>query len=1121
MGIFDQLKVINENLEMFQSKYKRLNDYKNEIEQKCAATKDSIDKKYQPEISKIETVKKGLLAFHKVIKNYTSKEIVTNYRKKQTLDKARLYSMLSKVESQRFSNRDAACEAADKLTDLINSNLAYMDARLAEVKERQNKEFADVNDAMTKELALFSDKKEKLFSSVELYVEGDDVKALNISLDRIYSAYKITDDYFSHWGDPGFSQSGQSEMLLGFKRIPVSVPEFACTRMKDCLGENFDVNTKTVSCPVVFSTGSFEEITVEYTDKNESVVKNGIQALILNFLRCFNVNFRVSLLDSIHYNAELLGPLADLAKGKNSLADKVPQDENGLGKAVSILAAYYRNVESKIGRQTVYQYNSSCKGNEFVPFRILIINKKDEMFRSFAGDDISYIINNAAKFGITVIKLLKKSDDPEKERPMVHSGYADDTNREKITSDADGNFYIESGKDWIRFEWFSYSGTIPSGFIEKIQKLLQPSDNGTKYFKRYKMHLPEKSTDKRRPIVLPFALDDDDNVISCNFDNDNFAAYIMGASGSGKSTLLHTLIAGILMNYHPDEVELWLIDFKMTEFKRYVDNCPPHVKYILLENSEDLVFDIIDELTQLLRTRKQLFAAQRPAWNKLNDVPLDRNVPAVFVIIDEFAQMSQIICRTKGGDGDYTVKLNNLLAQGRAFGFNFIFASQTYTTGVSGLTESARDQIQMRFAMKNTVNEIKQTLNLTSCDEEIANNIRLLSDTRYETMFKWRDKSDTIKIGKYRNMYVTDTEIEDLIKEINDAMKPLPFGSTTDNSSYIDKKPMLIDGERRPRTFESLIEYYRDSEAKRKVKVGKVLIYPGVPCTFKLDRSFELSRRSAENILLLGGNTEEKISVLKSILKSYERTCNNIELWADENTLAFENYENSFDNVRKISDLAKICSRISTIRSDIQAGKVTPGLIVCMGYELMASDFEIHGGRGLIPAQKSKSEPVDENKSPIPSLSEILKKAKNCDPDGKRRMIAEYNASVQEYKAAGKKSHEEEASQEEEKLAIRDARNDLKWILEKGPLGGLHFLFYFEDADDFTNLPLFKHKLLFAISTNASSSITGNKKASEIEEGVFLYTNGKDVYTMRPHIFKGIPLNGWIVDDNGDVVQKL
>ena len=82
---------------------------------------------------------------------------------------------------------------------------------------------------------------------------------------------------------------------------------------------------------------------------------------------------------------------------------------------------------------------------------------------------------------------------------------------------------------------------------------------------------------------------------------------IIGPSGSGKSTLLHTIISGLVMNYHPDELELWLLDFKMLEFSRYMTHTPPHVKYVLLEKSEEVVFDIIDRLQEILEERKRIF----------------------------------------------------------------------------------------------------------------------------------------------------------------------------------------------------------------------------------------------------------------------------------------------------------------------------------------------------------------------------------------------------------------------------------------------------------------------------------------------------------------------------------
>ncbi len=48
----------------------------------------------------------------------------------------------------------------------------------------------------------------------------------------------------------------------------------------------------------------------------------------------------------------------------------------------------------------------------------------------------------------------------------------------------------------------------------------------------------------------------------------------------------------------------------------------------------------------------------------------------------------------------YKLRLQNILAKGAALGIKFLFSSQTFTTGVAGLTATARAQIQQRLAMK-------------------------------------------------------------------------------------------------------------------------------------------------------------------------------------------------------------------------------------------------------------------------------------------------------------------------------------------------------------------------------------------------------------------------------------
>ena len=85
---------------------------------------------------------------------------------------------------------------------------------------------------------------------------------------------------------------------------------------------------------------------------------------------------------------------------------------------------------------------------------------------------------------------------------------------------------------------------------------------------------------------------------------------ISGKTGSGKSTLLHVLITNLALRYSPDEVELYLIDFKKgVEFKAYAPNLP-HARVIAIESEREFGLSVLQRLDVELRRRGDCSASR-------------------------------------------------------------------------------------------------------------------------------------------------------------------------------------------------------------------------------------------------------------------------------------------------------------------------------------------------------------------------------------------------------------------------------------------------------------------------------------------------------------------------------
>lgn len=183
-----------------------------------------------------------------------------------------------------------------------------------------------------------------------------------------------------------------------------------------------------------------------------------------------------------------------------------------------------------------------------------------------------------------------------------------------------------------------------------------------------------------------------------------------GATGSGKSNLLHVLVHSLCWQYSPDELNLYLLDFKDgAAFRHYTDTNQsnsiwlPHVKSISASNDPEYALSLFEFLNAERKRRNRLFA-EAGNIDKYEDYrALDggqKKMPRILVVIDEFQVMFD------GATGEKIAEnLTSILKQGRSVGIHMLLATQTLASmHVSGLA-GMKGQLQLRISLNGSGDE--------------------------------------------------------------------------------------------------------------------------------------------------------------------------------------------------------------------------------------------------------------------------------------------------------------------------------------------------------------------------------------------------------------------------------
>lgn len=1078
------------NLELFCSKQSLIRQESKRIEADYLGKVSQLEASFEEKLKKNKEEESRLNAFIGIAKAHATKLEDSGERESYDM------GVLSRLTVQ-INNASQNDLFAEQLFTHASCQLRHVRASVQEIYLWYENQKSELRKKQNNQDSGIEKRKSCLADEIEVYLRSEEFRIFIESL-------KEDSDKFELKEPLTVTDSLCDEISIGTKLVKLPIPDGFETHIINVSGDIYDRTTKTIGVPVVINVKNGEGILVEYTNENERDVLNGIQNFILNALQYGNDYKQMIYIDPVRYNNSSLEILQPLSVGRNSIIDSVPLSIEEVRGKINSLITQINIDERKMANMEV---NS-------MPRRLLVLHNFPHAYDSTMISQIQQLFVNASHYNITVVATYNVSS----KNVLSPDVIAMIRTVAKCIKNSGISFEVEDSWGKFPFRWYKLPNSLPQAVKIKYIDDKPILDTGSNYDDRIGINGDlEYKKGMRRLENIPYGVDADGKIMSLDFENSNFATFICGASRSGKSTLLHTLITGLIKNNHPDDIEMWLIDFKMTEFSRYIDYMPPHVRYIILDESPELVYDIIDRLTEILIKRQNVFKGK---WQKLGEVPKEKYMPAILVIIDEFSVMSQIVADSlTSSKENYSVKLQTLLAKGAALGLHFIFASQGFTSGTRGLNDFSKKQIQQRIAMKTEYNEIKETLDLKSASDDDRAMMEQLPIYQALVRIPVDDRGNHLKQTKV--LFIDNyKKQEDLIVKINATVQPVPRYDVADVNTYIDKKSMVIDGANYS-TFlaekNSMIEYI--TKRKDSFDHDEAVLFLGEPRRMLPLYPIMLNNGFCENVLIVAPIAEKMAtaSVVMSIAKSLEFMHKDIDVWTTKKNEVYRQViVESQQKVKKIyNELDSICAQIKDIRllieQKIEGDKYifilgTETLLMDMSYQTGSNEQEVKDG-----SDNNLKLAIEKRAPGEMDLNTLL-----ASVSGGNKLETERLASrvVKSTKTVVGKTKQRECGE-------YDARADLKFIMTQGPRLGYHFVVLFNTAGELSqskmDISLCKHKILFRMAKADAVGIIGSTNANivaELADHSFRYSNGIDALSFRPYLHPGLSWDGWSMRGN-------
>lgn len=485
----------------------------------------------------------------------------------------------------------------------------------------------------------------------------------------------------------------------------------------------------------------------------------------------------------------------------------------------------------------IYEYNKDA-GYNAEPYQVIVIMDYPASLSDEALRLIEQIAQSGSKCGVFILLFASKNQRVQLKNYSVTLATSLESYFPVMTYESESETFSAAmpNADY-RFDWHPAKAigeeqkdrifdTLRAG-IKSMQKVVIGID---------RVQNAEVSDSTESGIRVPIGISGVNSVQYLTFGAGScHHALIAGIAGMGKSSLLHTIIMQCLKQYSPEELNIYLVDFKRgVEFKIYADYRIPQFKVISAESEREFGYNVLKAIDREQKIRADIFKNFSGAGRieRINEFRKNGGkMPRILVIMDEF---HELFTEDDEISRQSAVLMERIVRQGRAFGIHLILSSQSYAN-VKGLEKAVYDQMAVRMVMKCSADDADMLL------ENGSGMVDLISAEDAGKVIYNSEAGSKSACSMFRAAYIRPEEHRTLLQDIAEKYAKYPDGNTRVLLSGVEDNVFS-----KFNRF-TLPDYQDDN---RQIIVGESLDMVGM-----MNISFNRTARS--NLLMIGDNTDK------------------------------------------------------------------------------------------------------------------------------------------------------------------------------------------------------------------------------------------------------------------------